>query len=182
MPHPPNPHPAPFQCVFPVFDLSSLHQPQLLDIQIWLHLFLFPLQRMGTSDSLTIRCYYFPFFFPPPQTPLHTPHMNLVLIEEVTTVVTKLCRQAGIQIDTFWGRKKKSVERVGFEKLCRFKTSCSSLGHPPSVMPSLVISVCQSAENQKKKKKAPVFTLNAPACDKILIWADHFIYGSYLQR
>lgn len=53
---------APLWCVSPPFDPSSLRQPQMLDIQIWLRLFLFPLQQMGTSDRLTIRCYYFPFF------------------------------------------------------------------------------------------------------------------------
>lgn len=129
---------APLCCVSLPFDPSSLRQPQMLDIQIWLHLFLFPLQQMGTSDRLTIRCYYFPFF---QQTAHHTLHVNLVLIEEVTTIVIKLWRRAGIQIDRFWIR---SVERVVFEKLLRFETNRSSLGHPPSVMPSLVISGCQS--------------------------------------
>lgn len=59
------------QCVYdcpPLLCLSSLWSilsasASMLDIQIWLHLFLFPLQQMGTSDRLTIRCYYFPFFF-----------------------------------------------------------------------------------------------------------------------
>lgn len=49
------------RCVSFLFDPSSLRQPQMLDIQIWLHLFLFPVQLMGTSDSLTIKCYYSPF-------------------------------------------------------------------------------------------------------------------------
>ena len=34
---------APLWCVSPAFDPSSLRQPQMLDIQIQLHLFLFPL-------------------------------------------------------------------------------------------------------------------------------------------
>ena len=56
---------APLCCVSLPFDPSSLRQTQMLDIQIRLRLFLFPLQQMGTSDRLTIRCYYFPplFFF-----------------------------------------------------------------------------------------------------------------------
>lgn len=33
---------APLWRVSPPFDPSSLRQPQMLDIQIWLHLFLFP--------------------------------------------------------------------------------------------------------------------------------------------
>lgn len=52
--------PPPSSAVFSLpFDPSSLRQPQMLDIQIRLHLFLFPVQQMGTSDRLTIRCYYF---------------------------------------------------------------------------------------------------------------------------
>lgn len=55
---------ASLQHVSHVFDPSSLRQPQMLDIQIYLHLFLFPFKQMGTSDRMTIRCYYF-LFFPP---------------------------------------------------------------------------------------------------------------------
>lgn len=78
---------APLWCVSPPFDPSSLRQPQMLDIQIQLHLFLFPIQEMGTSDRLTIRCYYFPFFH---STPPRTLHIKLILIEKVITIVMKL--------------------------------------------------------------------------------------------
>lgn len=78
---------APLWRVSLPFDPSSLRHPQMLDIQIWLHFFFFPLQQIGASDRLTIKCYYFPFF---QLTALHTLHINLVLIEEVTTIVMKL--------------------------------------------------------------------------------------------
>lgn len=52
---------TPLRCVSLIFDLSSLRQPQMLDIQIYLYLFLFPFKQMATSDRMTIRCYYFIF-------------------------------------------------------------------------------------------------------------------------
>lgn len=92
---------APLCCVSPPFDPSSQRQPQMLDIQIWLHLSLFPLQLIGTSDRLTIKCYYSPPTFSFFQLKaFHPLYVHLVLIEEVTTVVMKLWRQAPTQTDT----------------------------------------------------------------------------------
>lgn len=75
---------APLWCVSLPFDPSSLRHSSNVRYS---NLVAFPLQQIGASDRLTIKCYYFPFF---QLTALHTLHVNLVLIEEVTTVVMKL--------------------------------------------------------------------------------------------
>lgn len=72
-----------------VCDFSSaalIRQPPMLDIQILLHLFLFP--HIGTCDSLTIRPYY---SLPLAHTHTHTPASSLYFFSSIdgTSVATR---------------------------------------------------------------------------------------------
>lgn len=94
-----------------------------------------------------------PFFFLFHQlTALHTLHVNLVLIEEVTTVVIKLWRKAWIQIDTFLGggRKRKVLflrSGWGLKQSARHRVALQS------VMPRPVISDCQSDDREENASR-----------------------------
>lgn len=152
---------APLWCVALPFDPSSLRQPQMFHIQIRLHLFLFPLQQMGTSDRLTIRCYYSPplIFFQ--QTPLHTLHEKPLLIEEVTTVVVKLWRPVRILIDRFW--IKKSV-------VCGKQLRCKTKGC--SVWDASLVSSGLPVQQSLMKNKVSGFQPGTRLINASLIYRD----------
>lgn len=148
---------APLWCVSLPFDPSSLRQPQMLDIQIWLHLFLFPLQQIGTSDRLTIKRYYFPFFS----------------IDGTSYTTRKPCFDWGgynhchkaLEVGENTNRhilNKKVLKGLFLKSNSGLKQTAPHWVILRLVMPSLVISDCQS-DNCEEKNKVSGF--QPRACD-----------------
>lgn len=145
--------------LFPL--IRPLRQPQMLDIQIWLHLFLFPLQQIGTSDRLTIKRYYFPFFS----------------IDGTSYTTRKPCFDWGgynhchkaLEVGENTNRhilNKKVLKGLFLKSNSGLKQTAPHWVILRLVMPSLVISDCQS-DNCEEKTRCRVR-------DEVVNWTGHF--------